>query len=241
MIKINGKVFSNLFSGNNNVVIVNGRKITACEGERELKTFDEKKIEDGSKIEKITIDSNIVDVDIIASNSSNVETHFYGQAESNGNIEFDVNLVKHELKITVTIVGDCYNSNFKLIVGVPNKTFKEIFVKTTAADISFSGNIFAENLKVETLSGDIQTCATFNSISANSMSGDIELCINANSDLIVDISTISGNVSADFENIARINISSSTLTGNVRNYHENQTGYSVDGDISTMSGNIRIR
>ena len=73
------------------------------------------------------------------------------------------------------------------------------------------------------------------------MSGDIELCIDATNDISVKVSTMSGDVSAEFNNVAHINLSTSSMSGDVKNRHKGSKGYTADVDISTMSGDIRIR
>ena len=52
---------------------------------------------------------------------------------------------------------------------------------------------------------------------------------------------MSGYVSAEFNNIGHINLSTSSMSGDVRNRHKESRGYNADVDISTMSGDIRIR
>ncbi len=235
MININGKIFSG-----SNVTIINGRVVNGG-GTGKTQKFDEKKSEDANNVEKITIDSTFVDVNISASATSKIEVHFYGQADVDGEVKFDVRLVNRELKITLNFTGNCYNGNLKLDVSVPHKTFKAISAKSSSADITLSESVSTEHLKVKTQSGDLETGATFTNASVTTMSGDVELCINANKDIVVEISTMSGDVSTEFNNIGQVNLSTSSMSGDVRNRHKGGTGYTADVEISTMSGDIRIR
>ncbi len=73
------------------------------------------------------------------------------------------------------------------------------------------------------------------------MSGDVELYIDAKENISVGISTMSGDVSAEFSNVGYIDLSTSSMSGNIRNRHKGATGYTANVDISTMSGDIRIR
>ena len=74
------------------------------------------------------------------------------------------------------------------------------------------------------------------------MSGDIELYIEAIKDINVNISSMSGDITAEFSNIGYINLYTNSMSGSVRNRHkEVKDGYNADVDISTMSGDIRIR
>lgn len=235
MISINGRIFSK-----GNVTIVNGRGISGGKIGKTQK-FDERKVEDCSNVEKIAIDSKFCDVNVSVSNSSKVEAHFYGKANIDGDVKFDVQVVNRELRITLKSTGNCFNGNLKLDVSVPKKTFKVISSKSSSADITLNEGVSTDYLKVKTQSGDLETNATVNNISVCTKSGDVELCIDATQDINVEVSTMSGDVSAEFNNIGHINLSTSSMSGNVRNRHKESRGYNADVDISTMSGDIRIK
>lgn len=235
MININGCVFSG-----RNVTIVNGRIINGG-GTGKTQKFDERKSEDANNVEKISIDSTMADVNVSVSNSSKVEAHLYGQADIDGDIDFDVRMVNREFRITLKFAGNCYNGNLKLDVTVPQKTFKEITAKTSSSNITLDEGVSTDYLKVKTQSGDLETSATFVTASISAMSGDVDLCINANKDISVEISTMSGDVSAEFNNVGYLNLSTSSMSGEVRNRHKDGSGYTANVDISTMSGDIRIR
>lgn len=173
MININGRNFSG-----SNLIIVNGRVITGGETSK-TQNFDERKSEDASSVEKIVIDSTFVDVNILDSNLSKIEAHFYGQADVDGDIDFDVRVVNHEFRITLKFTGNCYNGSLKLDVTVPHKTFKAITAKSSSADITLSEGVSTEYLKVKTQSGNFETNATFANASVTTMSGDVELYIDA--------------------------------------------------------------
>ena len=169
MININGRVFSG-----DNVAIVNGRVINGGENAKPKK-FDERKSEDCSNIDKILIDSTVVDVNVSVSNSSKIEAHFYGESEIDGDVNFDIQLINRELRITLQLIGNCYNGNLKLDITVPQKTFKVVSVKSSSANITLNEGISTEWLKVKTKSGDLETNATANNISISTMSGDIRI------------------------------------------------------------------
>lgn len=235
MISINGRVFSG-----SNVTIVNGRVINGG-GTGNPKKFDERKSEDVNNVEKITIDSTVADVNVSVSNSSKVEAHFYGQADVDGDVKFDVCVVNRELRITLKFTGNCYTGSLNLDVTVPQKTFKAITAKSSSADITLSEGVSMDYFKVKTQSGDLESNATFANASITTMSGDVELYIDAKENISVEISTMSGDVSAEFNNIGYIDLSTSSMSGDVRNRHKGATGYTANVDISTMSGDIRIR
>lgn len=235
MISINGRVFSG-----SNVTIINERVISGG-GTGKTQKFDKRKSEDCNNIEKIAIDSTFGDVNVSVSNSPKVEAHFYGEADVDGEVNFDVQVVNCELRITVNFTGNCFNGKMKLDVTVPQKTFKVISAKSPSADITLNEGVSTDYLKVNTQSGNLKTNATVNNVSISTMSGDVELYINAKENISVKISTMSGNVSAKFNNVGYIDLSTSSMSGNVRNRHKGETGYTANVDISTMSGDIRIR
>lgn len=96
-------------------------------------------------------------------------------------------------------------------------------------------------LKVTTKSGDLKTQATFTQASITTMSGDVDFYIDATKDIMVQISTMSGDVSAEFCHIRHMNLSTRCMSGNVVNYHKTENGYVAGVQISTMSGDIKIR
>lgn len=236
MISINKQVFTG-----NNITIINGRFVS-CGLTANPQKFDERKEEDCSNIDKIAIDSTVADVNVSVSDSSKIEAHFYGVAEINGDFNFEVRAENRELRIVLQYTGNyCINGNLKLDINIPQKTFKVISAKSSSADFTLNKGVSTDYLKVKTQSGDLESNATVNNIYVSTMSGDIDLCIDATNDIIVDVSTMSGNVSAEFNNIAHTNLSASSMSGDVKNHHKESNGYTADVDISTMSGNIRIR
>lgn len=234
MISINGVVFSG-----NSVVITNGRSFNGG-GTIKSRKFDEKRDEDANNVESIIVNSTFVDVNISASNSSKIESHFYGQADVEGDVDFDVCRVNNELRITLNFTGSCYNGNLRLDVNVPHKFFKMIYANIQSADIGLNENVLTEGLIVKTKSGNLETSATFKNASITTKSGDVELFINAGKDIGVEITTMSGDVSAVLKNIRQLNLSTATRSGDVRNCHNRTTGYTADVNISTMSGDISI-
>lgn len=235
MVIINGRVFSG-----NNVTIINGWVINGDETGN-LKQFDEWKFVDCSNVDKITIDSNICNVNVFTVNSPKAEVHFYGEATVDEDVNFDVSIVKHELRITLLFTGNCYNGNLKLDVTIPTRTFKVITARSSSGDITLNSGVSAEYLKVKTLSGDLETDATVSNVSVSTTSGDIDIYIDAIQNLSIEASTTSGDVSAKFNNIGRINLSLQSISGNVRNRHRENRGFTADVDISTISGDIKIR
>lgn len=204
--------------------------------------FDEKRIEVADNIEKLEINSAIGDINIFTSNSSNIEIHFHGEVTFNGNWDFDVKVEDNNLKIISKFIKSTYSEgNLKLDIGVPNKVYKLIFIQSFSANITLSEDIVTECLEVKTISGNLKTEANICKTYIDSLSGDIDFCINATKDIKVEISTVTGDVIATFNNIKVINLISRSMTGYARNEHREIAGYSAKVEIVTRSGGIKIK
>lgn len=107
------------------------------------------------------------------SNSSKIETHFYGQANVDGDVNFDVRLINNELKITLKYTVNFYNGNFNLDISVPRKTFKTISAKTSSANITLSNNVSTELLNLKTQSGNLEISAAFTNALTTTMSENV--------------------------------------------------------------------
>lgn len=249
----------NIFSGSQ--VIINGRVINGG-GMGKLKKYDEKRSEEARNVEKLTIQSAIANVNVYTSKTSNVEAHFYGEASLDKDIKLDIERMDNEILVLLPYSGNCYGGKLNLDITVPYKTFKAIVVKSASADVTLNKGVSAQNIninassgdvtlsegvlvqyiKVKTSSGDIETDATFTKADISATSGDIELYIDANNDVEVDISATCGDVSAEFNNISNMNLSTNVMCGEVKNRHKSSSsGYTANVDISTTSGDIRIK
>lgn len=237
---INIKMNNVTISGNN-VTMLNGVLINGSSTVKAQK-FDEKKEVDARNVEKITIGSTIADVKISVSNSSKMEVHFYGEANVDGNIEFNTHMKdRGELEVTVDFKGNCYNGNLKLDVTVPRKTFEAISTLTQSSNITVEEHVSTYYLTLRTKSGNVNTNADFNQVYVQTMSGNVRVHVNAKQNIVTQISTMSGNVVAEFNNIGYIgHLTTSSMSGRVRNYHKARKGYEAEAYISTMSGNITI-
>ena len=51
---------------------------------------------------------------------------------------------------------------------------------------------------------------------------------------------MNGNAIVELHNIARCNLSTSSMNVTVRNRFHATTGYTADGEVSSMNGNVRV-
>lgn len=224
----------------NNVTIINGKVINGDDS-ISYKKFDDRKEENAHNVEKITIDSSIADVDVSVSNSEKVEAHFFGEVSADGDVKFDVKRILNEIIVTLNFSGTSFGGNLKLNVTIPSKEFKQIFIKTNSGDVQLRENVATSGLKVKTLSGDVETNSIFRHAILKTTSGDVDIFINAISNVELAVSTMSGDIETELQNIGHVNLSSSTMSGTTKNRHNSTVGYTADVDLSTMSGDIKIR
>lgn len=216
-ININGNVSGSNININGNI---SGSNMTFAN--TSIRDFDEKVSIDASNIEKIIIDSDVA-VNISASNSSEATVHFYGQAYiAEKDVWFDAHIVEHELRVQLKFIDDCYNSSLKLDITVPYKTFKAIFADIKSGDFSLDQGVSMESLRV------------------SNTSGNVKLKLYATQDIEVGISTMSGNVLAEFNNMNFSYLATRSLSGTIKNYHKTGNGYMANVDISTTSGSITL-
>lgn len=235
MISINGRNFLG-----KNKIIIKGRIINEG-GLCNSQAFDATKIKDANNLDKVIIDSTFADVNVLVSDSSNAEVHFYGHAELDGNITFDVQVVNRELRVILKYIGNYFNGELQLDITLPQKTFEVISVTSSSSAIVLNNGVSANHLIVKNMAGDLKTSATFTNASINTVNGDIRLDTNATTNINLDISTMSGNVSVNLNNIGHINLSTNPIGKMVQNTHKDISGYTADVSISSMSGNIKIK
>lgn len=148
---INGK---NFFFGN--VMIVNG-KIISGRKKGKKREFRESKSQASENVEKIAIDSACSKINVISTNLSDIGINFFGQAYVDGDVKFDVQVVKRELRIVVEVEGNCYESDFELNVFLPQKAYKAMCIEGCFGNIFIGGaDVSIEKLEVKTSSGKIE-------------------------------------------------------------------------------------
>ena len=235
MIKING------VSGVSGRIIINGRDILDDESIKSRK-YDQIKKEEAGEVETIWIDSSTVDTKVLATDTDTISAHLFGQAKSDQEVVLVVQKENEKyIFIRVEYGGNFFSGNLKLTVSIPRKLFKKISFESVSSDISFEEGVLADTITVKTTSGDIESNAAFSSFSGESVSGDVDIYAKPNGNVEVSVSTVSGDVYADYSKFGRVSLATTTISGDTRNIHKNATGFSVDGRIKTVSGDIMIK
>ena len=235
MISINGGIFGG----------TKGRKSTNRNGVGEKKkkilVFDERKVENPLDIESIRIDLIVGEVNISVSSSSEIETHFYGEVETEGEAKFSVQVANKELKIAFKITDKCYKHNLKLDVVLPKKIFFEISARTLSGNIALGKNVSAYDLNLQTINGNVETDAEFADAYISTNNGNVNVNVAAQENLWVEISTMNGDVVTTFNNVRLIIFYANSMYGKVKNSHNCKNGYLANVEILVMKGDVTIK
>lgn len=219
-------------------------------------------------VEKIQVDLMSFSVDVVESDVENVTvkntTRQFGLKPGNTIIiQEDDKIVRifQEKKSSFL-----FFSTGSIVIEVPKNKILEYGInnvsgsidhnaksKNLISAISISGSVRihqgGESAFVESVSGSVKTYASFVDLRANSISGSVRAFADSNSKQ-VDISSISGSVGVQLENVSGYDMTYSTTSGSVRDDYKAtkypKSGHVQEGDAllrinaSTVSGSIRL-
>ncbi len=182
-------------------------------------------------INKIYLNLNSTDVEIIDSIDNNVKVEYYSNRDNNAKIEYDNGVLSvNEEKYDTSCIGIC-NTRRKVVVSVPSEFKTDYEIKLKSGDLKSSIDLSDNNMAISTMSGDIRLGKVSN-VSMATMSGDVEV-----NDIIgsAAISTMSGDVRIyNFDITA--NSSISTMSGDVKISHLSESYV----EASTKSGDVKV-
>lgn len=219
-----------------NVMIVNGKIISGREKGKK-REFCESKSRASENVEKIVIDSACSKVNVISTNLSDIGISFFGQAYVDGDIKFDVQVVKHELRIVVKVVGNCYESDLELNVFLPQKAYKAMCIKGCFDNIFIGGAyVSIEKLEIKTSSGEIElrkgTCTK--QLAVETVSGNVYVEEGYGTERM-KVKTSSGKIVIGKWNVSNL-LELKTTSGSV-----NITNSGAENvEVETSSGKINI-
>lgn len=223
-----------------------------------LEQIDESKTFDAEDVNKVHIDITSTDINIIPSADEEITVRLSGEVSTNRNRDIP-SLVAYEsgdeLRIeiirpkTIFIGVNIWRAN--LDIYIPEESIEVLEVDTTSSDINirdlkvseidyngvsgdFKGeSLFAENIKFDATSGDVNLKDYTGDINIHTVSGDLVLEHGSQNDNI-EVSTTSGDVSIEQEGVSDMNIK--TISGDIGiDLFENAEFYlkanTVSGDI----------
>lgn len=114
-------------------------------------------------------------------------------------------------------------------------------ITSTSGDVEVEGRV--DDLTVNTISGDIDVRADVTYMHFKAVSGDVDMAFDSDEIHEVRGSTISGDIDIDLpDGIGTMAIQTQTRSGDVTTRcHTNGFGPTVNGSVSSMSGDITIR
>lgn len=229
--------------GNVNSSISGSVNGSFCSSSNEMFKYDVKgtKNIDCRDVNKVEIDCYLGNLELSVSDEDSAEITFEGNIVMSESPIVDAYKKNGVLKIVAkqTDAGP-YSGQVNIFATIPNKVFDIILANAVSGDITFYEGVVANTIKIKTTSGDSTCYASFLKGIFNAVSGDIVVVNYANQDVAMNIKTVSGDVEVNLENIANIELSTSTVSGDCDNYHDEESGYTADIDISTVSGDIVI-
>lgn len=236
------------------ILAVTGNLSIAVEQIDESKTFNT------DEISEIYIDMVSTDINIIPTDEDEIRVHFYGEVSTNRKREIP-SLVAYrsgdELHIEIiqpkTILIGISIWRTKLDIYIPEDSIEVLKADTISSDTSvnnlkvdefdlgtvsgdFKGeSLFASDLRLNSISGDISLKEYKGDIDINNISGDVVLEGGRQNDNI-EVVTVSGDVYIEQEDSSNMNIR--TISGGVEiNLSEDAQFYlkatTVSGDIET--------
>lgn len=175
-------------------------------------------------------------------------------------------IVKREgEKITVesTVENITAAEDLSLVVMIPRRRFINIYAFCDNVETVYCNDIDVDALKVHSQRGEINISSTVfanryqlmthnkaikmkgrcgSGLQANNIDGDIIINSTTTSDLNVNVSSVNGNVKAEFQNISDSTVKASSHEGKV---DEEKTfvevGYVITGEITSVKGNIEYK
>lgn len=205
--------------------------------------YDEHKIVKlDDKTDKIIVNSTFVDVNISATDTSDMEVHFYGEAEVDEQVNLDMQLWKREIIITVRFTSNCYNGKCQLNINIPHKKYKLLNVQTLSANVNVDSNVTVENIEIRTQAGNVKTNANFTNAFFRTKNGKVNMAVKAENDVDIAISTISGDIDVHLDHIKELKIKESNMVEICKNTHrDDPEGYTAHMRFSTIAGDIVIK
>lgn len=206
---------------------------------KELRKFNKKLRESVENVKKIIVESTFVDVNILEYSDPEIQIHFYGQTDSNGNIKFITEVVNDELRICLRGLGTFNSKDLQLSIFLPKVTFEMISVDSFMGDIVLDESIFAKKIELKTMDGNVEVNSMFSELFVNTSDGNVELYLNTQEDAKINISTVEGEVLVRMLHTVSLDINTETKTGKISEISEikNRKG-DIKKKIPVLSGNI---
>lgn len=213
-----------------------------------VQTVGERRNVEAKQIEGIEIDTESIDVEVVASNTQMIEATFYGQAKFSQGVYMELYFRNKGNKLQIRILGEqdySEGKNLKLRVVVPTKRFYQITAKSSLGDITIGKKVSAQNVKVKTIHGDVKTSGIFANVEINTESGNIQVCDVVQSGMRIKTTTISGDISVKLNGVDndKFILIADTMKGEVKtNFGMTcKSGFQTSVETYTKKGDISVK
>lgn len=230
-----GKV--NIVRGNESITIINGKVINSSNDCKGMKEIDEKKSVNAERIRSIKVNSDFVSLNVTTvDNSSKIEASLTGSIGSKSNIKLDFKEDGENLNISLKYNQINVSVGLKLDVFIPVKEYEKISIDSNSGKVLLSGNIYADKVKVKSLSGSVsilgKTC--IDELNIDSTSGSVKLDEEVLAKKL-KVKCLSGSVNSD-STFSTCNIN--CTNGSIKIYTKARED--IDIKVKTMSGSINL-
>lgn len=207
-----------------------------------LAKIDKKRILTSTGIQNLSIYSTFARVNVVITDSPNINIHLYGKVKTNVNVTFSCKVVDNELIIKQnSSKEDSSVGDLILTVAVPRKRFDRIAITTMSSNTTVYSGIICKTLTFKSLYGNLKTSSSFEKSSANTKNGNIDYFISPKGEVFLDLYTLSGNIILDFCSNASAVITTKTMSGKVINRYKGKSRDNVvHGTVETKTGSILI-
>lgn len=205
--------------------------------------IDDTKQVNGNVVKNLFIGSKIADICIVTNNTSNITARLYGECSFDGSApSLSVTKAGDKVNIDVKWSGSYISKNLSLDISIPNSLYNSINAKNQSENITVKNSVQTKQLNVNTISGDLSVeTKTCKSLNVSSTSGDINAIVTANTDVLVNLETVSGEINLNLLNVVKLDLQSKSMFGNTQNCFNNSSiGYTAQISASTISGNICV-
>jgi len=209
-----------------------------------MRKFDEKKFANVSTVEEVTIYSEFVDIEIVASSDHQLEVRLQGSAKCDEKIDIvvqEVDVEKKKLQIRLEPKGNFYKGNLTCWIFIPQNSVKKISVDTVSAEVNLREDLCIERFVAHTKSGNVDCCmAQFARANITTESGSVDILFEATGNVTTEITTVSGNARITLWNVGEVNLLTKRCGTNYFDKCKFAKGYMADLMFYTQSGSINV-
>lgn len=227
----------NIISENGSITIINGKVINSSNDCKGLKKIHEKKSVNAERIRSIKVSSDFVSLNVTTvDKSSKIEASLTGSVDSKSNIKLELEEDGESVKIYLKYNQINRSVGLKLDVFIPVNEYEKISIDSNSGEVLLSGSIYADKVKVKSLSGNVsilgKTC--IEELNIDSTSGSVKLDEEVLAKML-KVKCLSGSVKSD-STFSTCNIS--CTNGSIKIYTKARED--IDIKVDTMSGKINL-